>query len=148
MNRVLKELRRVRKSADADAVHDLRVAIRRCRSVASVIVEVDGHRTWRAMKRLPRKLFRALGALRDLHSLEDRVKQLAPADDPVRARLLQALEHRQATPRDQVRRALRKFDQQGLNGTLALHRSRVCWARFTIWTFSDRTLRKNPTASV
>ena len=113
MNRVLKELRRARKCTDADAIHDLRVAIRRCRSVATVMAEVDGHRTWSAMKRLPRKLFRALGALRDLQVLEAWVKQLASPDDPERGELLTVLEDRQTGPRDQVRRALREFDRQG-----------------------------------
>lgn len=112
MSRVLKELHRVRKSADADAVHDLRVAIRRCRSVATVLEEVDGHRTWRALKKLPRRLFRALGVLRDLHVLEDWVRQLASPDDPVRARLLEVLEDRQAAPQEQVHRAIRAFDQE------------------------------------
>jgi CHAD domain-containing protein len=37
MDRVVKELENVRSSPDADAVHDLRVAIRRCRSVASAM---------------------------------------------------------------------------------------------------------------
>jgi CHAD domain-containing protein len=73
---------------------------------------VDGHRTWQAMQQLPRGLFRALGALRDLHVLEDWVKRLASADDPLRARLLKVLEDRQAGPHDQVLRAVRKFDQQ------------------------------------
>jgi CHAD domain-containing protein len=110
---VLKELRRVRKSADADSVHDLRVAIRRCRSVATVMEEVDGHQTWGAMKRLPRKLFRALGALRDLHVLEAWVKRLVPGDDPLRDRFLEVLEDREAAPREQVRRAIRTFDREG-----------------------------------
>src|SRR5215470_3003870 len=79
MSRVLKELRRVRTSPNADAVHDLRVAIRRCRSIATVMAEVDGHRVWRAMQRVPRPLFRALGSLRDLHVLETWVKQLSSA---------------------------------------------------------------------
>ena len=112
MGRVLKELRRVRKSVDADAVHDLRVAVRRCRSLAIVMEEVDGHRTWRAMKRLPRKLFRALGALRDLQVLEAWVKQLTSADDPLRAKLIKVLKDRQAEPQHQVRRAVRQFDQR------------------------------------
>ena len=34
MDRVISELENVRSSTGADAVHDLRVAIRRCRSVA------------------------------------------------------------------------------------------------------------------
>ena len=41
MERVLKELEHVRKDPAADPVHDLRVAIRRCRSVAAVMQEVD-----------------------------------------------------------------------------------------------------------
>src|SRR5688572_25593030 len=102
MSRVLKELRRVGKSADADAVHDLRVAIRRCRSVATVMEEVDGDRTWRAVKKLPRRLFRTLGLLRDLHVLEEWVRRLASPDDPLRARLLEVLEDRQAALQEQV----------------------------------------------
>src|SRR5215470_356708 len=112
IRRVLKEVQRVRQSGDVDAVHDLRVAIRRCRSVAAVMAEVDGHRTWRAMKRLPRQLFRALGNLRDLHVLEAWVKRLASADDPLRAKLPRLLEERQLGPHQQVRRALRAFDQR------------------------------------
>jgi short subunit dehydrogenase-like uncharacterized protein len=65
------------------------------------------------MKILPRELFRALGALRDLHVLEAWVKRLASADDPLRAKLLKVLEDRQVGPHDQVRRAVRRFDEQG-----------------------------------
>jgi len=46
MDRVIKELENVRSSPDADAVHDLRVAIRRCRSVAAVMEEVDPDPAW------------------------------------------------------------------------------------------------------
>src|SRR5689334_2502241 len=41
MERVVKELQHVRKAPETDAVHDLRVAIRRCRSVGAVMQEVD-----------------------------------------------------------------------------------------------------------
>ena len=111
MDRVLEELRRVRRSADAEAVHDLRVAIRRCRSVAAVMTEVDGHRTWRAIRTLPRELFRTLGTLRDLQVLQAWVKQLALPEDPLRVRLLKLLHDRQAGPHDSVRRAIRRFEQ-------------------------------------
>jgi CHAD domain-containing protein len=111
MRRVLKELRRVRKAANIDAVHDLRVAIRRCRSIAAIMEEVDAHRAWRKMKKLPRKLFRTLGALRDLQVLENWVRKLASADDPSRPGLLNALEDRQIKRRDQVLRVARAFDR-------------------------------------
>ena len=113
MRRVLRELRRVRKSADVDAVHDLRVAIRRCRSVAAIMEEVDAHPAWRELRRLPRKLFRTLGALRDLQVLEQWVKRLAAADDPLRPKLLNVLEDCQTKPRQRVLRVAHAFDEDG-----------------------------------
>ena len=65
MEQVLKELESVRSSASMDAVHDLRVAIRRCRSLAAAMEEIDPDPAWPAMRKAARKLFRALGALRD-----------------------------------------------------------------------------------
>src|SRR5260370_6829122 len=64
MQRVLKELDSLQSAPDKDAVHDLRVAIRRCRSVASVMREVDPDPAWHEMRRLPKKLFRKLAELR------------------------------------------------------------------------------------
>ena len=111
MNRVLKELRRIRRSVDTDAVHDLRVAIRRCRSVAAIMEEVDAHPAWQEMKTLPRKLFHTLGDLRDLQVLEQWVKRLGSEDDPLRPRLLEALDARQAKPRERVVGAVEAFDR-------------------------------------
>src|SRR5882724_10190358 len=57
MDRVVAELENVRSSPDADAVLDLRVAIRRCRSLASVMEEVDPDPAWQEMRKTVRKLF-------------------------------------------------------------------------------------------
>ena len=46
MDRVIKEMENLRSSPDTGAVHDLRVAIRRCRSVAAVMEEVDPDPAW------------------------------------------------------------------------------------------------------
>jgi len=51
MDRVIKELENVSSSPDVDAVHDVRVAIRRCRSVAAVMEEVDPDPAWPAMRK-------------------------------------------------------------------------------------------------
>src|SRR5215471_11007977 len=88
MDQVLNELESVRSSASMDAVHDLRVAIRRCRSVAAAIEEIDPDPAWPAMRKAARKLFRALGALRDAQVMNEWVKKLAPETDAVRAHLL------------------------------------------------------------
>lgn len=110
MDRVIKELENVRSSPDPDAVHDLRVAIRRCRSVAAVMEEVDPDPAWPAMRKVPRKLFRGLGALRDAQVMDDWVKKLAPESDPVRAHLHASFESSEQRLRENALRFAAKFD--------------------------------------
>src|SRR5467141_5060456 len=112
MDRVVKELEKVRSSREADAVHDLRVAIRRCRSVAAVMEEVDPDPAWPAMRKLARKLFRGLGALRDAQVMDEWVKRLAPETDPVRAHLQTAFESNGPSLRENALRVADKFDQK------------------------------------
>jgi CHAD domain-containing protein len=112
MDRVLKELEHVRSSPDVDAVHDLRVAIRRCRSVAAAMEEVDPDPAWPAMRKAARKLFRSLGALRDAQIMNEWVKKLAPETDPVRAHLQAAFESSELQLRGTALRAAHKFDQK------------------------------------
>jgi len=126
MDRVIKELENVRSSTGPDAVHDLRVAIRRCRSVASAMEEVDPDPAWPAMRKLPRKLFRRLGALRDAQVMGEWVKKLAPETDAVRAHLQSVFESKEPHLREDALRAAAKFDQKSwkrLARTLG-HRSR------------------------
>jgi len=46
----------------ADPVHDLRVALRRCRSLADGLMALDPDPDWKAMKKAGRRLFQRLGA--------------------------------------------------------------------------------------
>src|SRR5713101_4604130 len=123
MDRVIKELENVRSSPDADAVHDLRVAIRRCRSAAAVMEEADPDPACPAMRKVARKLFRELGALRDAQVMAGWVKNLAPETDPVRAQLQTAFETNEPHLRENALRVAAKFDQKS-------------WRRF------ERTLRQ------
>jgi CHAD domain-containing protein len=127
VDRVIQELENIRSSPDADAVHDLRVAIRRCRSVASVMAEVDPHPAWPAMRKISRKLFRDLGALRDAQVMDEWVKRLAPETDPVRTHLQASFESGEPSLRESVLRSAAKFDEKPwkrLERTLS-HRSRL-----------------------
>jgi CHAD domain-containing protein len=110
MDHVLKELENAHSSAEVDAVHNLRVAIRRCRSVASVMEEVDPDPSWPEMRKVARKLFRSLGALRDAQVLNEWMKKLAPESDPVRAHLQAAFESNEPKLRENALRAASKFD--------------------------------------
>src|SRR6202790_5659141 len=87
MDKVRAELDKVRSNPDPDNVHDLRVAIRRCRSVALVFEEVDPDAAWPEMRKTAKKLFRALGALRDAHAMGDWVKKLARASARFRVKI-------------------------------------------------------------
>jgi len=91
MKRTLELLADLRSNPTADIVHDLRVAIRRCRSVAAAIEEIDPHPDWAEMRESARKLFRSMGALRDAQVMAEWLKELQPQDDPLKGRLLQSL---------------------------------------------------------
>jgi CHAD domain-containing protein len=102
----------VRESADNDAVHDLRVAIRRCRTAASIMREVDAHREWHELRRSVRKLFRALGALRDLQVRRELLDRLMRDSDPGKAALLAALDAQESAPRKRIGRLVGDFDER------------------------------------
>src|SRR5271154_3093544 len=83
MQRTLREARDTARDPATEAVHDLRVSLRRCRSLACGLSSVDADKTWRDMRHASRKLFRRLGALRDLHVLQEWTVRLADEADPV-----------------------------------------------------------------
>jgi len=127
MERVLKELEEVRSAPEADAVHDLRVALRRCRSLAAVMEEVDPDAAWPEMRKIGRKLFRQLGELRDTQVLEEWVNKLGSENDAVRQRLLTFLGKDEAEEKDAALRAAGKFEAKAWRSYERVlgHRARV-----------------------
>ena len=79
MERVLVECDRAANGFDADAVHDLRVALRRCRSLADGLRAIDPDPSWKDMKKAGRKLFQALGDLRDMQVMQEWIEKLEGA---------------------------------------------------------------------
>jgi exopolyphosphatase/guanosine-5'-triphosphate,3'-diphosphate pyrophosphatase len=113
MARVPKQCDRVRrKQFEADAVHDLRVALRRCRSMADGLITLDSHADWRAMRKAAGRLFQPLGDLRDLQVASAWLRQLAPADDPVRVRMLDLFASREKDAVTEAAKALQHFDRK------------------------------------
>jgi CHAD domain-containing protein/HD superfamily phosphodiesterase len=76
MLRVLEECDHVAADFSADPVHDLRVSLRRCRSLADGMVAMDPDPDWKAMKKSGKALFQRLGALRDVQVMMDWVDHL------------------------------------------------------------------------
>src|SRR5262249_27441180 len=112
MERVQKELEDVRTSPDVDAIHDLRVAIRRCRSGAAVREEVDTDPAWTEMRKSARKLFHGLGELRDAQVLDEWVGKLGDENDPVRKHLHEEFAADEPKLREAVLRVAGKFDEK------------------------------------
>lgn len=114
MHRAAKEADRVRTDFSADAVHDLRVALRRCRSMASVLAEVVPIPYWQAVKKASRKLFRRLGELRDTQVMIEWVRTLAPSSDPpgnqLAGQLLAILAEQEERRKAAASAALARFD--------------------------------------
>jgi phosphohistidine phosphatase len=109
MQRALERTERVRDGWDADGVHDLRVALRRCRAMAEALSHVNPDPGWRRIKKSSKELFRVLGALRDTQVEREWVKKLAAPREPVRMHLLRTLSRREREEREKARKALAGF---------------------------------------
>jgi CHAD domain-containing protein len=83
MLRVLEECEHVSADFSADPVHDLRVSLRRCRSLADGLMALDPDPNWKAMKKAGKRLFQRLGALRDIQVMMEWVEKLHPAERSV-----------------------------------------------------------------
>jgi len=83
MLRVLEECDNVATDFRADPVHDLRVSLRRCRSLADGMKAMDPDRDWKAMKKAGKKLFQSLGSLRDVQIMMEWIDKLHVAPEDV-----------------------------------------------------------------
>ena len=79
MLQVLDECGHVSANFDPDPVHDIRVALRRCRSLGDGLMALDPDPDWKAMKKAGKRLFQRLGALRDVQVMMEWVEKLYPA---------------------------------------------------------------------
>ena len=109
MQRALEEGNRAAVDFAADPVHDLRVALRRCRSMADGLMTIDPDPGWKQMKRAGKQLFSSLGDLRDMQVMEEWVRKLFPGDAAA-DKLLHFLAGREAHLKQQAALALQQFD--------------------------------------
>ena len=112
MNRVLELADKVQDDWNADDVHDLRVALRRCRTMAEALSEVNPGPSWKKLKKVTRDLFQALGELRDTQVTKQWVKKFGIAKDPVRGRMLRVLGKQEQEQRRKAEKALYQFDRK------------------------------------
>src|SRR5579871_6904465 len=82
MEEVLEQCAKAERDFSSDPVHDLRTALRRCRSLADGIRVFDRDPAWKKMRRAAKELFSSLGELRDTHVMIEWVEKLSPEGDP------------------------------------------------------------------
>ena len=112
MQRVVEECDRAAADFAPDPVHDLRVALRRCRSMADGLIAMDPDPSWKDMKRAGKKLFRSLGELRDMQVMEEWVHRLEHHDHPAGKVLLGHLGGRESQLKVAAEQALKEFDRK------------------------------------
>ncbi len=76
MEQVLEQCEHVSADFGADPVHDLRVALRRCRSLADGMRALDPNPDWKAMRKAGKRLFQRLGDLRDVQIMMEWIEKL------------------------------------------------------------------------
>ncbi|MGH9733142.1 MAG: CHAD domain-containing protein [Candidatus Acidiferrales bacterium] len=115
MSEVLKRAENLCPDWDSDDVHDVRVALRRCRTMADTLADVNPGPGWHKLKKHSKKLFRALGDLHDTQVERDWVRKLSPAKDNgsgLRRHMLRVLVRRQKGCRTAAQNALEAFDRK------------------------------------
>jgi exopolyphosphatase/guanosine-5'-triphosphate,3'-diphosphate pyrophosphatase len=109
---VLRECDGARRDFNAEVIHDLRVALRRCRSIADGFRAFDPHPAWKQMKNEGKRLFRQLGALRDTQVMMEWVERLVPAADEASIIMRSHLASEESRLKESASEALREFDQR------------------------------------
>jgi CHAD domain-containing protein len=112
MDRVTAELDRAQRDLSPGAVHDLRVALRRCFSLADLHMALDPLEDWREMRSEGRRLFKALGELRDTHVMMKWIVHLVGSQDSAGIQLAAHLGGREEELREKAERALRRFSRK------------------------------------
>lgn len=111
-HRVLEECDKVSHNFDADPVHDLRVALRRCRSMADGFIPIDPDPEWKELKKLGKMLFSRLGELRDVQIMMEWIRHLGKPDDALTQALLHDLLEKERQLKTASRETLHRFDRK------------------------------------
>jgi len=112
MDRVAIELDRTCQDFNPEAVHDLRVAMRRCLAIADIHMAVDPLEAWGEMRKEGRKLFKCLGDLRDVQVMSEWIGHLAGEQDPAGIQLRTYLGERETELREGAAEAVADFDRR------------------------------------
>ncbi|MCG3173485.1 MAG: hypothetical protein GMKNLPBB_01682 [Myxococcota bacterium] len=119
-----------------EPVHDLRVALRRCRSFAQAFRPLDRAEEWRRWSRIAARLFDGLAGLRDLHVLRGWLRHFGAAEDPVTMTALREVKRREKAAREIANERLADFPAKKWMRLTAVLDERVRFAALPVDSFA------------
>ena len=115
VQRVTTEFDRAALDFAPDPVHDLRVALRRCRSIAEGYAAFDPDQSWKEMRKTAGRLFKSLGELRDTQVMLEWVKKPGAPQDGATGVLTDHLTGLERDLKEAAPTALNSFDRKIFN---------------------------------
>jgi CHAD domain-containing protein len=112
LKRALRNQKRAQKKLKAEPVHDFRVALRRCRSLAEGFSAVHSDPVWVRLRKASKRQQRALSDLRDIQVLTNWLKPLRLTSGPVGEALASYFEKQQKSARREARSSLKAFPRK------------------------------------
>jgi CHAD domain-containing protein len=112
LRRVLKERDLAREKLSAAPIHDLRVAVRRSRSLAEGFSEFDSHAEWRHLRRACKRLLDGLADLRDVQVMSGWARRLHLTSGTAGEAFRQLLEDDERKARRRAGRAFEEFGRK------------------------------------
>jgi CHAD domain-containing protein len=112
LQRALRNHKRARRKLKTDPVHDFRVALRRCRSLAEGLSTIDSDPVWRRLRKAAKRQQRALSDLRDVQVLTNWLKPLHLTSGPVGRALASYFKKHERRARREAERSLKTFPRK------------------------------------
>jgi CHAD domain-containing protein len=112
IRRALRNHKRARRKLKTDPVHDFRVALRRCRSLAEGLSAIDPDPVWRRLRKASKRQQSALSDLRDIQVLTNWLKPLRLSRGPVGQALASYFRKQERRARRDAQRSLRSFPRK------------------------------------
>jgi CHAD domain-containing protein len=112
LDEVARLLPKVSKNLRPEAVHDLRVTLRRCRAAASGFEQLNPSPDWQRLRKVAKRLLRALGELGDAQVMRRMISKLGMAESASGRKLLEILMKREAHAMRRARKELKDCDRK------------------------------------
>jgi CHAD domain-containing protein len=112
LRRALRNHKRAQRKLKPDPVHDFRVALRRCRSLAEGLHAVDPDPVWARLQKASKRQQRALSDLRDIQVLTNWLKPLRLTGGPVGEALASHFKKQDRRAEREARSSLKAFPRK------------------------------------